>query len=196
MTTAELITDDWVKLIVKVISGVGLLIATYYADRIRRLTAKRNARSSTNIISGLKKETELPIQLELLRDKLNAERVAIIYYDERTRKANMTHERIKPGTRELKEVFTNISVAPIASLLIDLEKNGYAEMNQDYEDADVVALHRNLGIYSTFKVKLNQRGSISDGCLVVAYDTNHIMTESEKAIIFSEIPNLKYLYNK
>ena len=177
-----------------------LLIVTAFilnavVKKLRQWWGKHRLFSSSNINQSLKTQIEINTKLELIRNAINATRVAIINYNPSRATATMTYERVGAGTSELMLAFKDMPTSHIAPLLYELEETGNVMMNSDYHDKRVIELHRAWGIYSTYKFKLNKHKSIGFGCLVIAFDTDRMLDRNELDFIKTNVYTLDNLYN-
>jgi len=175
---------------------VAAFILNAIVKKFRAWWAKTKLFSKSQINHDLKVQIEINAKLEVLRTRLNANRVAIINYNPAKQSATMTFERVKDGTSELMPMFRDMPTSPIAPLLYELEENSFVEMHSNYHDRKVVELHKAWGIASTIKFKLDKHKSIAFGCIVLAFDSDKFLNSDELEFIKTNIFTINQLYAK
>lgn len=175
---------------------VAAFVLNAIVKKLRQWWAKTKLFSKSQINHDLKNQIEINSKLEVLRTRLNANRVAIINYDPYSQSATMVYERVKEGTSELMPMFRGVQTSSIAPLLYELEENSFVEMHSNYHDRKVVELHKAWGIASTIKFKLDKHKSIAHGCIVLAFDSDKFLNSDELEFIKSSIYTINQLYAK
>ena len=175
---------------------VAAFILNAIVKKLRAWWNKSKLFSKSHINQDLKIQIEINSKLEVIRATLNANRVAIINYNPIDATATMVYERVSAGTSELQIAFKAMPTSPIATLLYELEENGFVEMHSNYHDTRVLELHRAWGILTTYKLKLDKNKSIGHGCLVIAFDSDRILNVSELDFIRANTFTINQLYQK
>ena len=140
------------------------------------------------IIKRLKKTANVHGVLKQTGEYLKANRVAVISYKDGY--ATMIYEWVDDPKKSIKDRFVNINSSSIAPMLLELQEKGSVVINQKSND-EIALIHMVININTSYKYKLYK--SITEGCLVVAFEDERVLTEDEIKFIKDQIVTLKLL---